>query len=98
MSDTIVQTVTIIRLIIEYLLLPGNFLLTFILPLAFYFINRRYIWFSVLLTIMVELIINWGNFTYYESRGLTILFTSAQIAVMAIFILILKFIDAKTRK
>lgn len=98
MSDAIIQVVTIIQLIIEYLLRPGTFLLTFILPVAFYFINRRYIWCSVLLTIIVELVINWANFTYYESRGLMILFTSAQIAVMAIFILILKFIEAKTKK
>ena len=81
MSDAIIQVVTIIQLIIEYLLLPGTFLLTFILPVTFYFINRRYIWCSVLLTIIVELVINWANFTYYESRGLMILFTSAPASI-----------------
>ena len=98
MLDAIIQIVTIIQLSIQYLLQPCNLLLTFILPVAFYFICRRYIWFSILLTTMVELFVNWGNFTYYESRGIMILFTSLQIAVMAIFVLILKIIDTKTNK
>ena len=65
-EDTIIQAVTIIQLIIQYLLQPRNFLLTFVLPVAFCFINRRFIWLSVLITIVVELVVNWGNFTYYE--------------------------------
>jgi len=96
--DTIVQATTIIQLIIQYLLLPRNLLVTFILPTVFYFINRKYIWFSIPLTILIELIVNWGNFTYYESRGIMIFFTLVQIAVMAIFIQILKCIDAKRKK
>ena len=60
-----------------------------------YFIGRRYVWFSILLAVTVEVIINWVNFCYYESRGLMILFTFVQIAVMAILILILKAIGSK---
>ena len=79
-----------LKLIVQYLLSPIAFLLTFVLPIAFYFINRRYVWFSILLTVIVEVMINWVNFCYYESRGLIILFTLVQIAVMSILILILK--------
>ena len=84
-----------LAVIIQYLLSPIVFPLTFILPVVFYFINRRYVWFSILLAVTVEVIINWVNFCYYESRGLMILFTFVQIAVMAILILILKAIGSK---
>ena len=97
-EDTIVQVVTIIQLIIQYLLQPRNFLLTFVLPVAFYFINRRFIWLSVLITIVVEPVVNWGNFTYYESQGLMIFFTLVQVAVMAIFILMLNFVGRRMPK
>ena len=98
MSDTMIQVIAIMQLIVQYLLLPASFLLTFILPVAVYVINRRYLWFSIPLTVIMELIINWGNFMYYESRGLMILFTLAQAAVMAVFILVLKYIGVKTKR
>lgn len=98
MSDTMIQVIAIMQLIVQYLLLPASFLLTFILPVAVYVINRRYLWFSIPLTVIMELIINWDNFMYYESRGLMILFTLAQAAVMAVFILVLKYIGTKTKK
>ena len=81
--------------IIQYLLSPVVFLLTFILPVVFYFVNRRYVWCSILLAVLVGLIINWGNFNYYESRGLMILVTLVQVAVMAIIILILRAVTPK---
>ena len=87
----------IIPYILQYLLSPVVFLLTFILPIVFYFIGRRYVWFGIPLAVTVEVILNWGNFCYYESRGLMILFTFAQIAVMAILILILKAIGSKAK-
>ena len=87
-----------LKMIFQYLLSPIVFSLTFILPVAVYFIDRRYVWFSILLTVLVELIINWGNFCYYESRGLMILVTSVQIAVMAIVILILKAVGPKRKR
>lgn len=84
--------------IIQYLLSPVVFLLTFILPVVFYFVNRRYVWCSILLAVLVGLIINWGNFNYYESRGLMILVTLVQVAVMAIIILILRAVTPKRQK
>lgn len=87
-----------LAVIIQYLLSPIVFPLTFILPVVSYFINRRYVWFSILLTVIVEVIINWGNFCYYESRGLMILVTFVQIAVMAILILILKAVGPKFKR
>ena len=98
MPDTMIQVITITQLIMQYLLLPASFLLTFILPVAVYVINRRYLWFSIPLTVILELFINWDNFMYYESRGLMILFTLAQAAVMAVFIQLLKYIGAKTKR
>ena len=98
MSDTMIQVITITQFIMQYLLLPASFLLTFILPVAVYVINRRYIWASIPLTVILELFINWDNFMYYESRGIVILFTLAQAAVMAVFILLLKYIGAKTKR
>ena len=98
MSATMIQVITIMQLIMQYLLLPASFLLTFILPVADYVINRIYLWFSIPLTVLLELFINWDNFMYYESRGLMILFTLAQAAVMAVFILLLKYIGAKTKR
>lgn len=88
----------LIILSIQYLFTPIAFILTFILPIAFFFVNRRYIWYSILLTVLVDLVINWDYFMYYESRYLIIVFTLAQIAVMAIIILILKAITAKRKK
>ena len=84
--------------IIQYLLSPVVFLLTFILPVVFYSVNRRYVWCSILLAVLVGLIINWGNFNYYESRGLMILVTLVQVAVMAIIILILRAVTPKRQK
>ena len=84
--------------IIQYLLSPVVFLLTFILPVVFYFVNRRYVWCSILLAVLVGLIINWGNFNYYESRGLMILVTLVQVAVMAFIILILRAVTPKRQK
>ena len=84
--------------IIQYLLSPVVFFLTFILPVVFYFVNRRYVWCSILLAVLVGLIINWGNFNYYESRGLMILVTLVQVAVMAIIILILRAVTPKRQK
>ena len=87
-----------LTLMVQYLLSPVVFLLTFILPVVFYFVRRRYVWWSIPLAILAELILNWDNFLYYESRGLMIVFTFVQIAVMAIVILLLKAAALKTEK
>jgi len=88
----------LIRVFVQYLFQPIPFFLTFILPIIVFFINRRYVWFSILLTVLIELIINWGNFCYYESRGLMIAVTLIQIAVMAIIILILSAVASKRKR
>lgn len=82
-----------IKVLVQYLLLPLPFALTFVLPIAFFFINRKYVWFSILLTVFIELAVNWGNFIYYESCTLMIYATLLQIVVMASIIWILKAIS-----
>ena len=86
-----------LRVIVQYLLSPIVFPLTFILPVVIFFVSRKYAWFSILLTVLVEIIINWGNFCYYESRGLMIFVTLIQVAVMVIIILILRAVDLKRK-
>lgn len=86
-----------LRVIVQYLLSPIVFPLTFILPVVFFFVSSKYAWFSILLTVLVEIIINWGNFCYYESRGLMIFVTLIQVVVMAIIILTLKTADLKRK-
>lgn len=82
----------------QYLLLPIPLVLTILPPIVFFLINRKYVWLSLLLTAIAEVIINWTEFCYYESRGLMIIFTSVQIAVMAIIILILGLVIPKKKQ
>lgn len=72
--------------------------LAVLLPVAFYFIKRKYIWFSLILAVIVDVIVYWNDFSYYEARPIMIFFTFVQIAVMAIIILILKTVAAKREK
>ena len=69
-----------------------------LLPIAFYFIKRKYIWLSLILAVAVDVILYWDEFSYYEGRPFIIFFTFVQIAVMAIIILILKIAAAKKEK
>lgn len=87
-----------LSVIVQYLLSPIVFPLTFLLPAVCFFVSRRYVWFSILLTVLVEILINWDNFYYYESRGLMIFVTVIQIIVMTILILILKAVDLKRKR
>ena len=41
-------------------------------------------------TALAEVLLNWDSFCYYEARGLTLLFTLTQLAVMAVFVWILQ--------
>ena len=82
--------VILIKIFVQYLLTPIPFLLTFVTPILFFLISRKYVWLSIPLTVLVELLINWRNFTYYESRGLMISVTLFQLVVMAIVIILLK--------
>lgn len=85
-----------IKIFVQYLLTPLPFLLTFVTPILFFLISRKYVWLSIPLTVLVELLVNWGNFTYYESRGLMILVTLFQLVVMAVIIILLR--SAFTKK
>ena len=62
----------------------------------YFLISRKYVWLSIPLTVLVELLVNWRNFTYYESRGLMILVTLFQLAIMAVVIILLR--SAFTKK
>ena len=89
--------VTLIKIFVQYLLTPIPFLLTFVTPILFFLISRKYVWLSIPLTVLVELLVNWRNFTYYESRGLMILVTLFQLAIMAIVIILLKTVLSKKK-
>ena len=88
----------LMRLSIQYLLQPFPFFLTFLLPIAMFFINCKYICFSILFTVLADLIIYWDNFCYCESHGLMILFTLIQAAVMVVVILILRTAATKRKQ
>lgn len=85
-----------IKIFVQYLLTPIPFLLTFVTPILFFLISRKYVWLSIPLTVLVELLVNWRTFTYYESRGLMILVTLFQLAIMAVVIILLR--SAFTKK
>ena len=80
--------VILIKIFVQYLLTPIPFLLTFVTPILFFLISRKYVWLSIPLTVLVALLVNWRNSTYYESRGLMILVTLFQLAIMAVIILL----------
>ena len=88
--------VILIKIFVQYLLTPIPFLLTFVTPILFFLISRKYVWLSIPLTVLVELLVNWRNFTYYESRGLMSLVTLFQLAIMAVVIILLR--SAFTKK
>ena len=85
-----------IKIFVQYLLTPIPFLLTFVTPILFFLISRKYVWLSIPLTVLAELLVNWRTFTYYESRGLMILVTLFQLAIMAVVIILLR--SAFTKK
>ena len=89
--------VILIKIFVQYLLTPIPFLLTFVTPILFFLISRKYVWLSIPLTAFVELLVNWRNFTYYESRGLMISVTLFQLVVMAIVIILLKTVLSKKK-
>ena len=74
------STVTALaKLFGQYLLQPIPFTLTFLLPLLFRLIARKYIWLTLPLTALTEVLLNWDSFCYYEARGLALLFTLTQL-------------------
>ncbi len=71
--------------------------LTIILPVVFRCVNRKATWYSILCAVAAELIIYWDHFCYYESRGLMIIITIIQIAVMSILTFLLNLIGKKSK-
>jgi hypothetical protein len=61
------------------------------LPAAVYLIKPRFVWFSIPLAVVLDLILYWPEYNYYEARGLFIFVTFLQIIVMAVEIMIIKF-------
>ena len=72
--------------------------LAVLLPVILYFIKRKFIWLSLILTVIIDGIVYWDEFSYYEARPLMIIFTLAQLVVMVIVILVLKTVVPKTKK
>ena len=70
-------------------------ILAIALPVVFYAVRHRFIWWSIAVAVVLDLICYLPEFLYYESRGLFIVFTLTQIAVMAVVILVVKWIDKK---
>ncbi|MDY3928389.1 MAG: hypothetical protein SOZ34_03395 [Clostridia bacterium] len=72
--------------------------LAILLPVIFFIFIRKYMWLSILLAVIIEVIVYWIDFCYYEARGLMICITIAQVIVMTIIIFILKVMDRKLKK
>ena len=88
---TLPTVTALAKLFGQYLLQPMiPFTLTFLLPLLFRLIARKYIWLSLPLATLAEVLLNWDSFCYYEARGLALLFTLTQLAAMAVFVWILQ--------
>ena len=87
----------LVKLFGQYLLQPLPFTLTFLLPIAFCLAARKYIWLSLPLATLAEVLLNWDSFCYYEARGLALLFTLTQLAVMAVFVWLLQTVAKKPR-
>ena len=76
----------------------GFCILAFLLPTVFYFAWRSRIWFCPALAAVLDLVIFWPEFNYYESRGLFICAAIIQLLVMAAIILILKFAGGRLKR
>ena len=67
---TLSTAAALAKLFGQYLLQPIPFTLTFLLPLLFRLIARKYIWLSLPLATLAEVLLNWDSFCYYEARSL----------------------------
>lgn len=61
-----------------------------LLPVVFYFFKPKYAWLSIPCAVVIEVILFWLEFSYYESRGLMILLTVVQILIMALVLFVVK--------
>ena len=60
-----------------------------VLPIAFWLVTRRYAWLCVPFAVLLDLVSFWPEYSYYESRGLFLYVTIAQLVVMAVILLLL---------
>ena len=74
------------------ILLYSYLVFTILFPLVFRLINRKLTWISIVCAVVVELIMYWDHFCYYESRGLTIYLTLIQIVIMIVITIMLNLI------
>ncbi|MBQ3134540.1 MAG: hypothetical protein IJB75_01845 [Oscillospiraceae bacterium] len=60
-----------------------------VLPVAFWLIDCRFAWFSMPFAVLLDLVSFWPEYCYYESRGLFLYVTLAQLTIMAVLVLLL---------
>lgn len=72
--------------------------LTVLLPVIFRLINRKFTWLSIICAAIMEIIMYWDHFCYYESRGLMMYMTLIQIVIMSIIAASLNLIGKKKER
>ena len=75
----------------------GYSILALALPGVFYVVRPRSVWFSIAAAVVLDLILYWNEFSYYESRPVALLLMLVQIIVMTLIILMLKFVSSKMK-
>ena len=70
-------------------------ILAMVLPGIFRLINRKLTWQSIPCAVIIEMILYWDEFCYYEARGLMIYLTLIQVAVMIIVCILLNLLRKK---
>ena len=75
----------------------GYSILALALPVVFYVVRPRSVWFSIAAAVVLDLILYWNEFSYYESRPVALLLMLVQIIVMTLIILMLKFVSSKMK-
>lgn len=59
------------------------------LPIVFWLISRKGAWFSLPFAVLLDVVLYWQEYGYYESRGLFAYATLVQLAIMAVILLLL---------
>lgn len=72
--------------------------LTILLPVIFRLVNRKLTWASILCAVVIEVILYWDHFAYYESRCFTIYTTIIQAVIMVIITIVLNLLGKKANK
>lgn len=72
--------------------------LTVVLPIIFRLISRKITWASMICAVVIECVVYWDHFCYYESRELMIYLTIIQIVIMIIITVLFNLIGKKKAK